>query len=106
MAPIYLQPLLEIYCYPATGSCPHLAHAVGNLTLTIEELTNRGLIEPDPEAPPEDLNYERHGFVVTANHMSNSQCPNCECGVAGKWEDNPPHRSNGTGIPRPILLQT
>ncbi|MCH8853580.1 MAG: AmmeMemoRadiSam system radical SAM enzyme, partial [Planctomycetes bacterium] len=30
---------------------------------------------------------ERHGFVVTANHMSNSQCPNCECGVAGKWEE-------------------
>ena len=49
---------------------------------------------------------ERHGFVVTANHMSNSRCPNCECGVAGKWEDNPPHRSSGTGIPRPILLRT
>ncbi len=48
---------------------------------------------------------ERHGFLVTANHMSNSQCPACECGVAGVWEDNPPRRSNGTGIPRPIVVR-
>ncbi len=48
---------------------------------------------------------ERHGFVVTANHMSNAQCPACECSIAGVWENNPPRRSNGTGIPLPILVR-
>ena len=49
---------------------------------------------------------ERNGFLVTANHMSNSRCPACECGVAGVWEENPPRRSNGTGMPRPIVAHT
>ncbi len=48
---------------------------------------------------------ERRGFLFTANHMSNSQCPACECGIAGVWENNPPRRSNGSGIPRPILVR-
>ena len=48
---------------------------------------------------------ERRGFLVTANHMSGSHCPNCEYGIAGVWEADPPRRSNGTGIPRPILVR-
>ncbi len=48
---------------------------------------------------------ERSGFRVSANHMTSAGCPNCELPIPGVWEPEPPRRSNGSGIPTPILAR-
>lgn len=69
MAPIYLFPLIEIYCSPAVESCPHFARILDNngvsgMIKVLQVLRNDELIERDPREPPED-GVERHGWVVT-----------------------------------------
>jgi hypothetical protein len=41
MAPIHLQPLLEIYCFPMAKDCPHMAHA----PMAVDTLIELGLVE-------------------------------------------------------------
>jgi hypothetical protein len=64
LAPIHLKPLLEIYCSPALGECPHLDRL--KVKSPLDELRLMGLIEIDPRAAPSDLPYEPHGWVTTA----------------------------------------
>ncbi len=46
----------------------------------------------------------RHGFYVLENTMQGNTCPNCHATIPGVWEPNPPRRSQGNGLPRPISL--
>lgn len=48
------------------------------------------------------LLIRRRGFRVLANHMTGNACPACGTSVAGVWEDEPPHRSAGNGMPSPV----
>ncbi|MCH7872879.1 MAG: AmmeMemoRadiSam system radical SAM enzyme [Planctomycetes bacterium] len=45
---------------------------------------------------------ERRGFEVTLNRMSGANCPSCARVVPGVWQDNPPQRSIGPGLPRRV----
>jgi pyruvate formate lyase activating enzyme len=47
----------------------------------------------------------RRGFTVEQNRMSSPGCcPACQACIAGVWEDDPPERSSGSGIPMPVVL--
>lgn len=46
----------------------------------------------------------REGFVVLENRMRGSACPGCGTAVPGIWEDAPPPRSPGSGIPRRVRV--
>lgn len=49
------------------------------------------------------LLIQRHGFYVLENRMNASVCPDCGVRIAGVWEEHPPRRSTGSGLPRAIL---
>jgi pyruvate formate lyase activating enzyme len=46
----------------------------------------------------------RRGFTVLENRLRGGGCPSCKTRVPGVWEENPPARSTGPGIPLPVLL--
>lgn len=46
----------------------------------------------------------RRGFVVLENRMSGSTCPDCGTTIPGLWEDAPPRRTVGSGMPRPLRV--
>ncbi len=46
----------------------------------------------------------RHGFYVLENTMKGNACPNCAAPIPGVWETNPPRRSQGNGLPRPVAF--
>lgn len=74
------------FCYPG-----NLAGGVGDREHTFCPACNEMLIR-------------RRGFYVLENRMSGSNCPNCSATIPGVWEENPPRRSTGTGIPIPVAL--
>jgi pyruvate formate lyase activating enzyme len=46
----------------------------------------------------------RTGFFVNENRMrEKGKCPDCNAAIPGVWEDAPPKRSTGSGIPMPVL---
>jgi len=46
---------------------------------------------------------EREGLFVKHNRMSQpGRCPDCQAEIPGVWEDQPPKRSTGSGIPMPL----
>ncbi len=47
---------------------------------------------------------KRRGFVVEENRMKGSNCPFCATPIPGVWEDNPPQRTHGDGIPLPVAV--
>jgi len=51
-----------------------------------------------------ELLIRRRGFVVEENRMCGSSCPKCGARVPGVWEENPPKRTCGTGIPLPVTV--
>lgn len=47
---------------------------------------------------------KRMGFYVLENRMAEpGKCQSCKGEIAGVWQEDPPRRSRGTGIPMPIL---
>jgi pyruvate formate lyase activating enzyme len=46
----------------------------------------------------------RHGFYVKENRMTSGCCPRCGLAVPGRWEEKPPVRSTGNGVPLPIAI--
>jgi pyruvate formate lyase activating enzyme len=74
------------FCYP--GNLPGL---VGDREHTYCPICNALLIR-------------RFGFYVKENRMRGGRCPKCNTAIPGVWEDNPPRRSTGTGIPLPVML--
>ncbi|RJP38619.1 MAG: AmmeMemoRadiSam system radical SAM enzyme [Phycisphaerales bacterium] len=46
----------------------------------------------------------RRGFYVLENRLTDGRCPSCAATIPGVWEDAPPKRSTGTGIPLPVAL--
>ncbi len=52
----------------------------------------------------EQLLIRRRGFVVDDNKMKGGACPHCHKNIAGVWEDNPPSRTQGSGMPLPVVL--
>ncbi len=46
----------------------------------------------------------RRGFYVLENRMIGGRCPSCEASIPGVWENVPPKRSTGSGIPLPVSL--
>lgn len=51
------------------------------------------------------LVIKRHGFFVEENRMkTRGRCPECAGQLAGVWEEKAPARSQGTGIPMPVLF--
>lgn len=44
----------------------------------------------------------REGFYVSENRMQGAACGACGAAIPGVWEDNPPQRSLGRGIPRRV----
>lgn len=50
----------------------------------------------------DELLIRRRGFVVLDNRMSGERCPSCSAEVPGVWEQNPPRRTTGAGVPRPV----
>lgn len=61
LAPIHLFPLLEIYCSPATVSCPHLSRPTGSRK-PLEDLQEWGLVE----RVPHEVEKWCHGWRITA----------------------------------------
>ncbi len=52
-----------------------------------------------------DTLIRRFGFVVMENRMSpGGACPRCATRVPGVWEDHPPRRTLGAGVPLPVGL--
>lgn len=46
----------------------------------------------------------RMGFYVEENRMRQpGRCPDCNAEIAGVWEDRPPTKSTGSGIPMSVL---
>ena len=46
----------------------------------------------------------RTGFYIHENRMmEKGRCPDCGATIPGVWEDAPPRRSTGSGIPMPVL---
>jgi len=45
----------------------------------------------------------RQGFTVKENRMQNGVCPSCHMQIPGVWEDNPPLKSTGPGVPLPVM---
>ena len=52
----------------------------------------------------EKLLIRRRGFVVEENRMKGGACSFCNEAIPGIWEDNPPSKTVGAGIPLPIAL--
>jgi pyruvate formate lyase activating enzyme len=50
------------------------------------------------------LLIRRQGFYVLENRMRRDACPDCGTHIAGVWEDNPPRRTAGSGMPTPIVF--
>jgi len=50
------------------------------------------------------LLIRRRGFYVQDNRMRGNACPECGLAIPGVWEDVPPRKSDGTGIPLPITM--
>jgi len=48
----------------------------------------------------------RRGFLVTENRMTGDHCPRCSTWIPGVWEEQPPRKSTGTGIPMAVPLET
>jgi pyruvate formate lyase activating enzyme len=47
----------------------------------------------------------RVGFYVRQNRMKTpGRCPSCDGPIAGVWQENAPVKSQGTGIPMPVLF--
>jgi pyruvate formate lyase activating enzyme len=47
----------------------------------------------------------RFGFMVMENHMAaGGACPTCERKIPGVWEEHPPRRTTGAGVPLPVRL--
>jgi hypothetical protein len=45
------------------------------------------------------------GFYVRQNRMKTpGRCPSCDGPIAGVWQENAPVKSQGTGIPMPVLF--
>ncbi len=52
-----------------------------------------------------ELLIARRGFLVTENRMTDGACPKCSTPVPGRWEKNPPARTNGAGVPIPLIVR-
>jgi pyruvate formate lyase activating enzyme len=52
----------------------------------------------------EGLLIRRRGFLVLENRMRGSACPDCGAGVPGVWEETPPRRTAGGGMPRAVEI--
>ncbi|MBI4558826.1 MAG: AmmeMemoRadiSam system radical SAM enzyme [Candidatus Hydrogenedentes bacterium] len=50
------------------------------------------------------LLIRRYGFYVIENHMKGSRCPRCAAVIPGVWEETPPKKSIGTGVPYAVGL--
>ncbi len=50
------------------------------------------------------LLIRRHGFYVVENRMAGRYCPACGSRIPGVWEENPPPRSNSSGLPHPVFI--
>ncbi len=50
------------------------------------------------------LLIRRRGFVVQENRMKGPHCSFCQTRIPGVWEDTPPERTVGYGIPLPIAV--
>lgn len=50
------------------------------------------------------LLIRRRGFYVQDNRMQGDHCPDCGTALPGVWEDTPPRKSDGSGIPLPITM--
>ncbi len=51
------------------------------------------------------LVIKRFGFYVERNRMEQpGRCPDCNAEIPGVWEEHAPRRSQGTGIPMPVLF--
>jgi pyruvate formate lyase activating enzyme len=50
------------------------------------------------------LLIRRRGFSVEENRMTGGSCPDCSEKIAGVWEDKPPSRTEGSGMPSPVML--
>jgi pyruvate formate lyase activating enzyme len=50
------------------------------------------------------LLIRRYGFVVRENRMRAGTCPSCGLAIPGRWEPDPPPRTEGYGIPIPIAI--
>jgi len=48
------------------------------------------------------LLIERQGFVILNNRMKANQCPECSATIPGVWEEAPPARSTGFGMPHRV----
>ena len=48
------------------------------------------------------LLIQRHGFYIEENRMNGSACPDCGHAIAGVWEEAPPRKSPGNGLPRAL----
>ena len=49
-----------------------------------------------------DLLIRRSGFAVLENRMAGGACPRCGREIPGRWEEAPPRRSAGLGLPRRV----
>lgn len=50
------------------------------------------------------LLIRRNGFYIVENRMKGAACPDCSHETPGVWEDEPPRRSTGPGMPRGIRI--
>jgi len=51
-----------------------------------------------------ELLIRRQGFVVEENRMNGDACSKCSTPLPGVWEQNPPRRTLGSGIPLPLAM--
>ena len=51
-----------------------------------------------------ELLIKRRGFTVMDNRMAQGACPSCSAKIPGVWESNPPKKTDGWGIPIPIVV--
>jgi len=51
-----------------------------------------------------ELLIKRRGFMVVDNRMNRDSCPSCGTKIPGVWEPNAPRKTNGWGIPLPIVV--
>lgn len=52
----------------------------------------------------EKLLIRRRGFTVLENRMKGANCPFCSTPIPGVWEETPPGRTHGAGIPLPVAV--
>jgi pyruvate formate lyase activating enzyme len=51
-----------------------------------------------------ELLIKRRGFTVMDNRMAQGACPSCSAKIPGVWEANPPKKTDGWGIPIPLVV--